>query len=212
MFSAGRRGIDLSGFYLKNVNPVQAIGVIDSLLMSLYRKVGRFSQVMLTLAPLMVLLVGSCKTSQLPGAYGGNAGPVQFRTALFPDRVNFKGVSYYPAEGYVARARSFVEGDPGVLEMLTEEEIGYLFGKPSMRRQDADARVWQYKTNVCVVDFYFYTEHGKENASTVNYVDVRLKKEMIRDTKIQLGDLPKKSRAKCIKNILDKGDFASTRA
>jgi hypothetical protein len=111
----------------------------------------------------------------MPGAYGSNAGPEQFRVALFPDRVNFTGVSYYPAEGYITRARKFVAGVPDSLSSLTEQEITYLFGKPGMQRRDASAKIWQYKTKACVVDIYFYEEPGAEGQSRVSYVDYRLR-------------------------------------
>ena len=54
---------------------------------------------------------------------------------------------------------------------LTAREVSYLFGKPSMTRKDADARIWQYKTDACTVDFYFYG--GESDAAPVAYVDYR---------------------------------------
>lgn len=131
------------------------------------RRMARLAAVML---PLAALLVGSCKTSELPAAYSGD-GAAQFRTALFPDRGNVRSSTYIPAAGYLSRARSFVAGKPDALEMLTGVEVGYLFGAPTMKRQDADARVWQYKSGACVVDFYFYGA----GESPVSYVDIRMK-------------------------------------
>lgn len=160
------------------------IGLLDGLLMSFYahmrKNARRMTRLAVVLLPLIVLLVGSCKTSQLPAAYGSNAGPDQFRTALFPDRVNFKGVSYYPAEGYISRAQKFVAGDPQSLLMLTGEEITYLFGTPTAKRHDAEAEVWQYKARACVVDFFFYNNSAADKGkSRVSYVDVRLKDQPV---------------------------------
>jgi len=162
-------------YHMRNISSpdlyTSAIGMLDRAYMLFYshvrRNSRRIARLAVALLPLMALLVGSCKTSQLPWSYGSNAGPEQFRIALFPDRVNYHGAHYYPAAGYISSARNFVENAPPALMMLTREEIGYIFGKPTLHRQDADAEVWQYKTSACVVDFYFY---GKNQLS---YLDVR---------------------------------------
>ena len=150
--------------------------LLDGIFMFFYKHVyhnaRRITRLAIAFLPLMMLLVGSCKTSEAPAAYGSNAGPEQFRTALFPDRVNFTGDAYYPAAGYIDRARRYVSGSPEAIEFLTGTEIAYLFGEPGMERHDADARVWQYQTENCTVDFFFYGEAG---GSTVSYVDYRLR-------------------------------------
>lgn len=136
----------------------------------------RLMNLVLAVVPLMMLLVGSCKTSELPNAYGGNNDVSELRMALFPDRPQVAvkgGDAYTPAAGYLKRARKFVEGEPQVLSSLTQQEVTYLFGEPSMERRDANARVWQYKNDGCVVDFYFY-EKGGATAAPVSYVDYRL--------------------------------------
>lgn len=183
-----------------------AVGFLDRQLMAFYahtrKNARRITHLAVALLPLIMLLVGSCKTSQLPAAYGSNAGPDQFRIALFPDRVNFKGLGYYPAEGYISRAQKFVSGDPQSLLMLTGEEISYLFGKPATARHDAEAEVWQYRTESCVVDFFFYNlspdEQGK---SRVSYVDVRTK------------SAASASQSQCLEHVIEDGDaFFSGRA
>jgi hypothetical protein len=154
----------------------------------------------------MLLLVGSCKTSTpSAGAYQVPASEDRFRTALFPDRVNFTGIGYYPAEGYIARARSFVSDDPETLSMLTEREITYLFGKPAMERRDASASVWQYKTETCVVDFYFYDQPGFEEESRVSYVDVR---RTGHDGKMQFKTVSEARKSDCFETVIDEGDFS----
>lgn len=166
----------------------------------------RILGVILALTPVLMLLVGSCKTSELPGAYGSMAGPEQFRTALFPDRVNFKGIEYYPAEGYIARAQKFVSGDPDTLKMLTMREITYLFGAPARKRNDANAEVWQYKGNRCVVDFYFYHQGDAKSAASVDYVDVR-------STDMHHAqNLPDGDQTSCLKKVIDHGDFKAGNA
>lgn len=129
--------------------------------------------VALVLMPLLMLLVGSCKTAELPGAYGSNAAPEQFRVALFPDQVRVKDAALYaPARGYVHRAQTYVAGAPETLELLTAREVGYLFGKPQWQRHDAAAKVWQYSHGDCVVDFYFYNAAAGD-APAVSFADVR---------------------------------------
>jgi len=98
--------------------------------------------------PLAVLLVGSCDTSQLPFVYRGATESQRFIAALFP--------ANQPAAGYVDRARDVVSATPSTLGLLTQKEIGYLYGTPTLHRRDAEAEVWQYKAEGCVVDLYFY--------------------------------------------------------
>ena len=191
-----------------------AVDVVDQVFMLLYRYVRRhwprITRLIVALLPLMVLLVGSCKTSQLPLVYGDNSGSEQFRTALFPDRVNFQGINYYPAAGYVSRAIAFVENKPEVLMMMTQKEIGYLFGEPTMHRRDADAEVLQYKTNHCVVDFYFYNEHGTREPTKLSYVDLRLRDEMIHGD-IQRTKSPSViEQSNCLRNVVASREFSET--
>ncbi|MFH1158835.1 MAG: hypothetical protein V1721_08185 [Pseudomonadota bacterium] len=187
------------------------VDAVDRTFLLLYRYVRRhwprITRLIVALLPLMVLLVGSCKTSQLPWAYGGDAGSEQFRTALFPDRVNFQGAHYYPAAGYVSRARIFVESAPEVLMMMTQQEIGYLFGKPTMHRRDADAEVLQYKTGSCVVDFYFYNEHGTREPTQLSYVDLRLKEEMIQDGPPRTEPPSVSEQSECLRGVVAAREF-----
>jgi len=179
------------------------VSLLDEGFMLFYRHVRRnarrITNLVVTLVPLMALLVGSCKTSQTSdniygvNIYGVQTGAQQFQAALFPDQASFHGVHYTPAAGYVSQARDFVEAMPQTMMMLTRDDIGYLFGKPSFHRRDADAEVWQYKTGACVVDFYFY---GKKQLS---YVDARRK-----DQSPASGH----EESKCLHNI-DKKDFDS---
>ncbi len=147
--------------------------MMDEALLRFYHQVRRVARLVVSMLPIIVLLVGSCKTSLLPAAYGGNDGSKQFRVALFPDQVNFKGMSYYPAEGYIARAQKYVSGAPDALNMLTQQEVTYILGAPAMTRHDADAVVWQYKSESCIVDVYFYKKSGDHAPSAVSYVDMR---------------------------------------
>jgi hypothetical protein len=162
------------------------VGFVDDSFMLFYshvrRNARRITSLVITLVPLMALLVGSCKTTQTSdfadNIYSGAARPMtlsaaaeQFRATLFPDMAGFHGDHYAPAAGYVSEARGFVEDRPQTMKMLNRDEIGFLFGKPTFHRHDADAEVWQYKTKACVIDFYFY---GKKQ---VSYIDARSKEQ-----------------------------------
>lgn len=164
------------------------------------RNARRISHLAVALLPLMALLVGSCKTSQSPSAYNVSTGPEQFRAALFPDRADFQGAHYIPAAGYVSSARSFVEETPPALMMLTREEVGYIFGRPTLHRQDADAEVWQYKAGACVVDFYFY---GK---NPLSHIEVRLKED---GTTFRAEPVSPDEQSECLSDV-DAEDFAGT--
>lgn len=132
--------------------------------------------------PLMLLLVGSCKIEDLPGAYGGAGSPQAFRIALFPDQLQAWGQpDYRPAQGYVERARRYIAGNQDALEMLSARELVYVMGEPARIRRDADARVWQYTGRRCVVDVYFYGDTAGPAPARVSHVDVRGKdKECLR--------------------------------
>lgn len=156
----------------------------------------RLTRMVVTLVPLVMLLVGSCKTADMPGAYGSNNGREQFRMALFPDRVNFKGVNYHPAQGYISRAREFVADAPDTMKLLTDEEVGYIMGAPAMQRRDAgvNAKVWQYRTDSCIVDVFFYD-------GNVSYVDMRAKQDGDVKAGSSLGD--KNARGACLEEAAD---------
>lgn len=183
------------------------VAAFDRAFMAVYaearKNARRIMRLVVTLIPLMMLLVGSCKTAEMPGAYGGNAGSDQFRIALFPDQVNFKGQAYYPAEGYIRRAQSFVTGSPDSLKMLTEQEVGYILGKPAMQRKDASARIWQYRTPSCIIDVYFYD-------SRVSYVDMR-RRDDLKPGLAYPAPLAVGGQSECLGDAVDHGDFSSVR-
>ncbi len=180
------------------------IVAMDGVFMRLYaharRNARRITRLAITLLPLVMLLVSSCKTASLSGSYSASTQAEQVRTALFPDQMNnARRADYRPADGYIALAKNYVANAPEALKLLSSREIGYLFGKPSLARKDADAKVWQYRAKTCIVDFYFYD-------AGVSYVDVRL-----RDAAPSAA-LPEKMQAQCIGHVLNDGSFSDARA
>lgn len=158
----------------------------------------RAANFLATVLPLMFLLVGSCKTAELPGAYGDNSDPAQFRVALFPDSLAQTSATYRPAAGYVSRARTFVKGYPDAVLMLTENEVNHMFGAPAFVRQDADAKIWQYVDNECVLEFYFYDTDAADGLPPVAYYDVRFRQS----GSLGIADGQK---ARCVGRVLERG-------
>jgi hypothetical protein len=195
------------------------IDLVDAMFMMVYRQTRKNSRRMTRLAvallPLMMLLVGSCKTAQTTAANGVYSPSQEFRQALFPDHTATPAGDYHPAQGYVSSARAYIEAAPEKLNNLTQQEIGYLFGKPNFHRRDADAEIWQYKSGYCVVDFYFYNNKPAKddetvtggdapipkNTTAVSYVDFRMKTDLIAGSAPRT-DLPSlREQSKCLAEV-----------
>ena len=128
---------------------------------------------------LSVFLVGSCKTNMSPAAYGSNTTDEAFRLALFPDQILIQDAeAYRPAEGYIQTAQSYIAGDIESLKRLGDQEIKHLFGAPSFNWAQDKGELWQYQTDDCVLDVYFYDrQNNKQTASPesrqVSYFEIR---------------------------------------
>lgn len=110
---------------------------------------------------LSLFLVGSCKTSDLAGN-----GPDAV-TLLPPADAAYR---YTPAKGYVHTARRYMTRNPDALMHMTEMQVSYLLGSPEMKRSEAPAEVWQYRTSSCVLDVYFY-ENDKSGYQVMQMAD-----------------------------------------
>lgn len=187
------------------------IGAVDAGFMLFYahlrRNARRIARLGMALLPLAFLLVGSCKTAEGPEAYGSADVPALFRQALFPDSRSAIAAAedYQPARGYVARARTYIAGDPAALTKLTEREISYLFGTPSMVRRDADARIWQYRTEGCVVDVYFYKNGDRNSGFDVTHVDFRAGDQLKVGGPIPDAPAAAKSQSRCLRTLVSNG-------
>ncbi len=207
METAGGLNIQVSGG-----DPYAAVcSLVDAAFMGFYlhvrRNTKRITRLLVAFLPLMMLLVGSCKTSEVVENIIGEHRVAQFRAALFPDQSLTGDADYHPASGYVARARDYVENDPASLMRLTQSEVGYLFGKPTMQRKDADAKIWQYKTKSCVVDFFFYDDKAIGGDAPVSYVDFRLKADLEPGSAARMDGVSEGSQTKCIEKIVSGDSF-----
>lgn len=107
-------------------------------------------------------------------------------------------------EAYIIKAHSMMQSDPKYLLRLTRKEIGYLFGLPTFSRKDADARVWQYKTKGCVVDFYFYDNKALSDESSVSYVDMRFKEELYPGSRVKTS-ISSQEKSQCLDDAVSTG-------
>jgi len=106
-----------------------------------------------------------------------------------------------PNEAYITKVHNIVQNDPKYLLNLTKKEIGYLFGSPSFSRKDADAKVWQYKTKGCVVDFYFYDDKSLSDESSVSYIDMRFREELYPGSHSKTSSSPKEQ-SRCLNDVV----------
>lgn len=82
-------------------------------------------------------------------------------------------------------ARGFKSSKPDTLLRLTRGDVASALGAPSIRRNEPPAEIWQYKTDKCVLDIYFYAAGPSTHpdASEVSYFEMR------RPEKLQIGAL-----------------------
>lgn len=176
------------------------VDLTDRVLILSYGYFRRLARLMVALLPLVVLLVGSCKTSQLPWIYDSSANTEQFRMALLP---GIKLASHSPAAGYISRAKSFIVGQPESLTKLTQRELSFLFGAPTLQRKDADAEVWQYKTSTCVVDFYFYgADSAARSRSEASHIDIRSGEELLQGGHLRTTPISSREKSDCLGNVV----------
>ena len=72
--------------------------------------------------------------------------------------------------GSSAGGQRFDAVDPQQLLGAGESQVSALMGQPELRRVEAPAEVWQYRTGTCVFDVFFY---GSAGAKTVNHYEAR---------------------------------------
>ncbi len=160
------------------------------------------------------VLVGSCKTSELSDNKNN-------KYSLMPE---VRSNKYTPAKGYSHTARKFISKNPDALLHMTEMQVKYLLGSPQIKWQESPAEIWQYRSDECTLDIYFYdnkttntpptlrAEKKLQNHRKVSYYELRqLDKPDWSVAKSDSVDyLPSKIRtsgkiSKCIKNITSHG-------
>ncbi len=168
---------------------------------------------LMCLVPLMALLVGSCKTTELT-----SLAPVAFDipqkvvVALLPQKTLIAGNEQRPNRGHIYRAQNIVTKDPQKLADLTLQEVSYIFGEPTFSRKDADARVWQYKTSSCVIDFYFYKDDKKTSTDSVSFVDMRFKEELIPGASSRTSPASNQEKSGCLTDVVAARSYKKSKA
>ncbi len=65
--------------------------------------------------------------------------------------------------------------DPQQVVGASESEVARLLGPPELKRQEAPAEVWQYRTSRCVVDVFLYPRAGAARSAT--HVEARHRRQ-----------------------------------
>ena len=65
-----------------------------------------------------------------------------------------------------------IDDDPGRLMGLAGGALAALLGEPGFTRRDADAQIWQYRGNDCMLDIYLYRD-GEGAPHRVTYYEFR---------------------------------------
>lgn len=167
---------------------------------------------LMCLVPLIALLVGSCKTIELSSLAPVAFDAPQVDVALLPQKTLVTGNEQRINRGYVYRAQNIVTKDPQKLIELTLQEVSYIFGEPTFSRKDADARVWQYKTSSCVIDFYFYKDDKKSSPDSVSYVDMRFKEELIPGTSSRTSPASNQEKSGCLTDVVAARSYKKSKA
>ncbi len=149
---------------------------------------------------ILALILGGCSTDpqtvkrvpRLPSAEDGQ--PADTDRAQEPEEEK-EGDAELPAE--ISEAIEKTKQEPAFeidltnfkerLLRLDTDEVSELLGAPNFERTEPPAKIQQYRSNLCIVDIFFFDDEGD---LTVDYVDVRGRKVETVDEK------------KCFANIL----------
>lgn len=163
------------------------------------------------------IALGVCVMMLLSGCQTSGVADHQNVAAAFNDidtaAGDSKALAAYSQAAMMAprhAARGFRPGSPDTLLRLTRGDVASALGAPSIRRNEPPAEVWQYKTEKCVLDIYFYSagHRNHPDAREVSYFEMR------RPEKLQIGaltgEIPEsieltdpRDQKSCLKAVLD---------
>ena len=105
-------------------------------------------------------------------------------------------------ESYKYTLQNLVLENPEALGDLTLKDMASLFHDIRLAKSIGDSHMWQFSSDICVVDIYFVYKHGDELMSrSIEYVDIRQKNKK-NTHKINL-QTHKSQDAQCLKSIMD---------
>ena len=64
--------------------------------------------------------------------------------------------------------KSYFQNDSEKIYDLKDHDIRFLFGAPNLQRKEGTARMIQYQSGQCVMDFYYY-----DQKNTISYYEIR---------------------------------------
>lgn len=114
-------------------------------------------------AGLLAALLGACAMPGATPAGKGEAEPI--KPALGP-------ISAAPKLGPVLR----FETDPRQLIGLDGSQVSVLLGRPTLKRRDPPAEIWQYAGRDCVLMLFLY-DQPRAGKTQVDHVEVRARGE-----------------------------------
>jgi len=111
-----------------------------------------------TIGAMLLLTVQACQTPQ-PGstsddraaATTGTVAPISSAAPKEPKDSSKQAVA--PPSTPLLSAE---DRDPRRLLRMNRQSLATLLGKPQFVRREADARVWQYRSEACVLDLFLY--------------------------------------------------------
>ena len=135
-----------------------------------------------------MLLVGSCRTSEVSATYRGSDNHDKVRNILFPAEQS--------AKAHITVARNYLKNHPDIMIHLTDKDILEILGQPEIQRHEEAADIWQYAGNECVVDIYFYNESIKSDKRFASYYEIRSTKEVLDVNQDSSDDVIKEQKRK----------------
>jgi hypothetical protein len=136
------------------------------------------------LVVMSLFLAGSCRLPERSAFFSPAERSASVRAQLFSD---WGAQSGSPAEGFLANARAFVSDRPDVLADLTSREVSYLFGPPTMVRNEGRAAIWQYRGDECTLNVYLDGDQGDVSAARVLGFDVWARNPVVRAGAVEVN-------------------------
>lgn len=104
---------------------------------------------------------------------------------------------------YARNLTLLVSDSPKYFHHLMDQELRLMFSDPAMVRRDGTNFVWQYKSDVCVVDLYF---SGNESSNVVSYYEIRQNRKANFARALSNDSAPDVvNNAACVQSLADQG-------
>lgn len=163
---------------------------------------------------LALCLVGEIekKVSSSQGQIKAQAGKHNIAEATTPRFAGFAGFSFKTVfSGYSPTGREVVRSrimkEPDSLKNLTISEVAHLFKSIDFRRQVGDSHMWQFQSDICVLDVYFSEIEGLEfPENKIAHYDIRsrTKTSLVKASGAKTGiNIKENIHSHCLQSILE---------